>query len=200
MILISPKLKKEFLCGNLKLVMIQRSRGYSLRDSISLEKMEEVIKEIKNINKDIIIMVDNCYGEFVDQLEPSEVGADVVVGSLIKNLGGGITETGAYIVGTKKLIELIAERLTVPGQGKEVGATLGINKSILQGLFFAPQVVASSVKTAVFASKMLEELGYKVLPKYDDKRSDIVQTIVFEDEEKLIRFCQGIQARLTSGL
>lgn len=139
-------------------------------------------------------MIDNCYCEFVTKKEPIEVGADVVVGSLIKNLGGGIAPNGGYIAGRKDIVELAAERLTAPGLGKEVGPSLGINKQILQGLFFAPQVVASSLKTAIFASRMLEELGYNVEPKFNDKRADIVQTIEFNDREKLIKFCQGIQA------
>ena len=180
--------------GNIKLIEIQRSRGYSTRKTIDLEKVEKVIKLIKEIDKNVIIMIDNCYCEFVTKKEPIEVGADVVVGSLIKNLGGGIAPNGGYIAGRKDIVELAAERLTAPGLGKEVGPSLGINKQILQGLFFAPQVVASSLKTAIFASKMLEELGYNVEPKFNDKRVDIVQTIEFNDREKLIRFCQGIQA------
>ena len=187
---IERRLKK----GNVKLIEIQRSRGYALRKTITLDKVEKVIKLIKNINKEVIVMIDNCYCEFVDRKEPTEVGADIIVGSLIKNLGGGIAPNGAYIVGKKDLVELAAERLTAPGLGKEVGPSLGINKQILQGLFMAPQVVSSSLKTAVFASKILEELGYKVEPKYTDKRADIVQTIEFGDKEKLIKFCQGIQA------
>ena len=179
--------------GSIKLIEIQRSRGYSLRNSIGIEKLEEIISIIKQIDKDIIIMIDNCYCEFVGTKEPLEAGADVIVGSLIKNLGGGIAPNGAYIAGRKDLITLAAERLTSPGLGKEVGPTLGINKQILQGLFFAPSVVASSLKTAVFASKMLEELGYKTSPKYNDKRADIVQTIEFGNKEDLIKFCQGIQ-------
>ena len=180
--------------GNIKLIEIQRSRGYSTRKTIDLEKVEKVIKLIKAIDKNVIVMIDNCYCEFVTKKEPIEVGADVVVGSLIKNLGGGIAPNGGYIAGRKDIVELAAERLTAPGLGKEVGPSLGINKQILQGLFFAPQVVASSLKTAIFASKMLEELGYNVEPKFNDKRADIVQTIEFNDREKLIRFCQGIQA------
>ena len=180
--------------GNIKLIEIQRSRGYSTRKTIDLEKVEKVIKLIKDIDKNIIVMIDNCYCEFVTKKEPIEVGADVVVGSLIKNLGGGIAPNGGYIAGRKDIVELAAERLTAPGLGKEVGPSLGINKQILQGLFFAPQVVASSLKTAIFASKMLEELGYNVEPKFNDKRADIVQTIEFNDREKLIKFCQGIQA------
>ena len=180
--------------GNVKLIEIQRSRGYSTRKTIDLKKVEKVIKLIKDIDKNVIIMIDNCYCEFVTKKEPIEVGADVVVGSLIKNLGGGIAPNGGYIAGRKDIVELAAERLTAPGLGKEVGPSLGINKQILQGLFFAPQVVASSLKTAIFASKMLEELGYNVEPKFNDKRADIVQTIEFNDREKLIKFCQGIQA------
>lgn len=180
--------------GNIKLIEIQRSRGYSTRKTIDLEKVEKVIKLIKDIDRNIIVMIDNCYCEFVTKKEPIEVGADVVVGSLIKNLGGGIAPNGGYIAGRKDIVELAAERLTAPGLGKEVGPSLGINKQILQGLFFAPQVVASSLKTAIFASRMLEELGYDVEPKFNDKRADIVQTIEFNDREKLIKFCQGIQA------
>jgi len=188
------KIQERLKKGNVKLIEIQRSIGYSTRKTIDLEKVEKVIKLIKSISQDTIVMIDNCYCEFVGKKEPTEVGADIAVGSLIKNLGGGITPNGAYIVGRKDLVELAAERLTAPGLGKEVGASLGINKQILQGLFMAPQVVASSVKTAIFASKMLEELGYKVQPKYNEERSDIVQTIQFDDADKLIKFCQGIQA------
>lgn len=188
------KIEQRLKESKVKLIEIQRSRGYSLRKTIDLEKAQKVIKLIKNISKDTVVMIDNCYCEFVGEKEPTEVGADIVVGSLIKNLGGGIAPNGAYIVGRKDLVELAAERLTAPGLGKEVGPSLGINKQILQGLFFAPQVVSSAIKTAIFASKMLEELGYTVEPRYNDKRSDIVQTIEFGDKEKLIRFCQGIQA------
>lgn len=178
---------------DIKLIEIQRSRGYSTRDSISLDKMKKVIENIRKVNQEVIIMVDNCYGEMVDIIEPTDLGADVIVGSLIKNLGGGIAPNGAYIAGKEELVELAAQRLTAPGLGKEVGPTLGINKQILQGLFFAPSVVASSLKTAVFASRLLEKLGYETNPKYNEKRSDIVQTITFHDEKKLIQFCQGIQ-------
>ena len=177
-----------------KVIEIQRSKGYSTRKSISLTKIEKVIKLIKSIDENIIVMVDNCYCEFVTKKEPSEVGADIVVGSLIKNLGGGIAPNGAYVVGRKDLINLCAERLTLPGEGKEVGPTLGINKSLLQGIFFAPSVVASSLKTAVFTSLMLEKLGYKVEPKYNDERVDIVENIYFNNREDLINYCQGIQA------
>ena len=172
---------------------MQRSRGYALRKSLSLESIKNIISKIREVNKEAIIMVDNCYGELVDTIEPTSLGADLIVGSLIKNLGGGLAPNGAYIAGRKDLVELASERLTVPGQGKEIGPTLGINKQILQGLFFAPSVVASSVKTAIFASRILEKLGYEVSPKYNEKRTDIVQLINFKDEQKLIKFCQGIQ-------
>lgn len=187
------EIRKKVQQGNIKLIEIQRSRGYALRKSISIEQVEKIIKIIKSINKDIIIMIDNCYCEFVGEIEPLQVGADVIVGSLIKNLGGGIAPNGAYIAGRKDLIELAAERLTAPGLGKEVGPTLGINKQILQGLFWAPSVVASSLKTAVFASRMLERLGYKPSPLYNEERADIVQTIEFGNKEDLIKYCQGIQ-------
>ena len=187
------KIEQRLKQGNVKVIEIQRSKGYSARKSITIEKLEKVIKLIKNINKEIIVMIDNCYCEFVTTKEPLEIGADIAVGSLIKNLGGGLAPNGAYVAGKKELIKLVAERLTAPGEGKEVGPTLGINRSILQGLFFAPSVVASSLKTAVFTSKMLEELGYEVEPKYNEKRADIVQTIYFKNREKLIKYCQGIQ-------
>ena len=179
--------------GNVKLICMQRSKGYAIRKSLSLKAIKDIIAEIKKVNKDAIIMVDNCYGEFVDTIEPLEIGADIIVGSLIKNLGGGIAPNGAYIAGKKELVELAAERLTAPGLGKEAGPSLGANRQFLQGLFLAPQVVANSLKTAVFASRMLEKLGYNVEPKYNEKRTDIVQTIEFGNPEQLIRFCQGIQ-------
>ncbi len=177
--------------GNVKLIEIQRSVGYSTRKSILIEKVEDIIRKIKQVNKDVIIMVDNCYCEFVSEKEPIEVGADIAVGSLIKNLGSGIATSGAYIVGKKELIELVGERLT--GIGKEIGPSLGQNTNYLKGLFFAPSVVASSLKTAVFTSRILEKLGYTVTPKYDEPRADIVQSIIFNDKDKLIKFCQGIQ-------
>ena len=186
-------IEKKLKSTKIKVIEIQRSKGYSTRKSITIESLKNVIEHIRKIDKDVIIMIDNCYCEFVTTKEPLEVGADVIVGSLIKNLGAGIAPNGAYIAGKRKLVELAAERLTVPGEGKEVGPSLGITKSILQGLFMAPSVVASSLKTAVFASKMLEELGFDVEPKYDEQRADIVQTINFNDENKLIKYCQGIQ-------
>ena len=178
---------------NVKVVHIQRSKGYSTRKSLSISKLEKVIKLIKDINKDIIIMVDNCYCEFVNEKEPTEVGADIVVGSLIKNLGGTIAPNGAYIVGKRDLVKLAGERLTLPGEGKEVGPSLGINKSLLQGLAISPSVVGSALKTAILASYLLEQKGYVVEPKYNSERVDIVQTITFNDREKLISFVQGIQ-------
>ncbi len=186
---------KEYLKSNkVKLIEIQRSKGYSTRKSIEVDKVEKVIKEIRSVDKEVIIMVDNCYCEFVEDKTPLEVGADIIVGSLIKNLGGGIAPNGAYIAGKKELVDLAGERLTLPGEGREVGPSLGINKSILQGLFFAPLVVASSLKTAVLTSKVLEKLGYEVEPKYNEKRADIVQNIVFGNEKDLVNYCGGIQS------
>lgn len=179
--------------SKIKLVEIQRSRGYSLRESISLEKIEKVIKTIREIDSSVIIMIDNCYGELTNKIEPSDLGADILVGSLIKNLGGGIAPNGAYVVGKHDLIELVAERLTLPGEGREVGPSLGMNKKILQGLFMAPSVVSSSLKTAVLTAKVMENLGYKVSPKSTDIRTDIVQTIEFGNSKDLINYVQGIQ-------
>ena len=185
---------KDYISNNkVKVIEIQRSKGYSTRKSITIDKIEKVVKLIKNIDKNIIVMIDNCYCEFVEYKTPIEVGADIMVGSLIKNLGGGIAPNGAYISGKKELVSLAAERLTIPGEGKEVGPTLGINKMFLKGLFYAPTVVSAALKTAMLTSKVLEKLGYEVEPKYNDKRADIVQNIIFKDREKLITYCQAIQ-------
>lgn len=188
-----PKIQERLKKKNIKLVEIQRSRGYSTRKSLIIEKIEKVIKAVREVNNDVIIMVDNCYGEFVQEKEPIEIGADIAVGSLMKNLGAGIATSGAYIVGKKNLIKLCAERLTSPGIGKEIGPSLNQNTLFIKGLFFAPTVVASSIKTAIFASRILEKLGYKVEPKFDETRADIVQTIHLGTEENLVKFCQGIQ-------
>ena len=187
------KIKERLAKKDIKLVEIQKSRGYSTRKSLTIDKIERVIKLIREVNKDVIIMVDNCYGEFVEEKEPIEIGADIVVGSLMKNLGAGIATSGAYIVGRKDLVELCAERLTSPGIGKEIGPSLNQNPLLLKGLFFAPSVVRSSLKTAIFASRCLEKLGYNVEPKYNEKRGDIVQTLSLGSEENLVKFCQGIQ-------
>lgn len=187
------KIEERLSKGNVKVCEIQRSRGYSLRESITLDKIKKVVETIRKVNKDVIIMCDNCYGELTNTIEPSDIGCDILVGSLIKNLGGGIAPNGAYVVGKRELIELVSERLTLPGEGREVGPTLGMNRKILQGLFFAPSVVAASLKTAILTSKVMQNLGYDVSPKFDEKRSDIVQTIIFNDEQKLIKYCQGIQ-------
>lgn len=176
-----------------KLIEIQRSKGYSTRKSITLDKVERIVRKIKEVDSEVIIMVDNCYCEFVGTKEPTEVGVDIMVGSLIKNLGGGIAPNGAYIAGRHDLVELAGERLTCPGEGREVGPSLGLNKSFLQGLFFAPSVVASSLKTAVFTSCIVEHIGYKVEPKYNEIRADIVQNIEFGNKEDLVKYCQGIQ-------
>ena len=187
------KITQRIKLNDVKMIYIQRSKGYSTRKSISIDKLERIIKEIRNVNEKAIIMVDNCYCEFVTTKEPIEVGADICAGSLIKNLGGGIAPNGAYVVGRKDLIELIGERLTAPGEGKEVGPSLNMNKPILQGLFMAPSVVGSALKTAILTSYVLEKLGYKVEPKYNEERVDIVQNIIFGNPEDLKRYTQGIQ-------
>ena len=188
------KIEKYLQEHSVKLIEIQRSRGYSTRKSISIEQCEKVISLIKRVSKDTIIMVDNCYCEFVSLKEPSEVGADITVGSLIKNLGGGLAPNGGYVVGKKELVDLVAEALTLPGEGKDVGPTLGINKQFLQGLFFAPSVVKNSLKTSIIASAMLEKLGYFVDPTPKEKRVDIVETIHFGNEKDLCLYCEGIQS------
>lgn len=186
---------REILGNNkIKLIEIQRSKGYSTRESISIDKIEKVVKVIRNIDKDVIIMVDNCYCEMVSTKEPTEVGVDVCVGSLIKNLGGAITSNGGYIVGRKDLINLCAERLNVPGQGAEVGPSLNQNRYILEGLYMSPMIVANALKTAVYTAYLFEKLGYKVSPRYDDDRVDIVQNIIFENEKDLISYVRGIQS------
>lgn len=186
-------IKKE-LNNNIKVIHIQRSRGYSTRESLDIKKVEKVIKLIKDINKDIIIFVDNCYCEFVEDLSPIDVGADIMVGSLIKNLGAGIATNGAYIVGNKNLVDLCAERLTLPGEGREVGPSFEANRMFLLGLYFAPSVVSSALKTSILTSKVLEKLGYKVSPNYNDIRCDIVQLIYFNNEDEIIKYAQGIQS------
>lgn len=186
-------IKKKLQEHKIKLIEIQRSKGYSTRKSISITDLKEVIMEIRKIDKDVIIMVDNCYCEFVEQKSPLEVGADIIVGSLIKNLGGSIASNGAYIVGREDLVNLCAERLNLPGEGIDVGPSLGANKSILQGLYFAPSIVASALKTAVLTSYLMERLGFKVEPNYQSKRVDIVQNIIFEDKDLLIKYIQLIQ-------
>ena len=188
------KISEVLKNNKIKLIEIQRSKGYSTRESLSIDKVSKVIKLIKEIDKDVIVMVDNCYCEFVGKIEPTEVGADVVVGSLIKNLGGGITTNGAYVVGKERYVKLVSERLNVPGQGKEVGPSLNQNRSILQGLYFAPSVVSSSVKVAILTSLVMESLGYNVSPRYNDERVDIVQNIIFNDKDKMVSYCNSIQS------
>ena len=186
----------DYLNNNtVKVIEIQRSRGYSTRDAISLDKIKKVVSLIKSINKDIIIMVDNCYCEMTSILNPTsrEIGCDIMVGSLIKNLGGGIAPNGAYVAGRSDLVDLVAERLTVPGQGAEVGPSMDMNKLILQGLYMAPSVVAASLKTNIFASLLLSELGFSTNPKYNEDHIDIVLAITFNNPDKLISFVEGIQ-------
>lgn len=187
------EIKRTIMNNKIKVIEIQRSKGYSTRKSISIDKVKKVCRFIKELDKNIIIMVDNCYCEFVSEEEIGSCDIDIAVGSLIKNLGGGIAPNGAYVAGRHDLIELVGERLTLPGEGKEVGPTLGINKNILQGLFLAPSVVSASLKTAILTANVLEKLGYNVEPKYNEERADIVQNIIFNDKDKLIRYVQGIQ-------
>ena len=188
------KIKEVITTSKIKVIEIQRSKGYSTRSSLSISKIQKVTSFIREIDPSIIIMIDNCYCEFVGRDSISVCDVDIAVGSLIKNLGGGIAPNGAYVAGRSDLVELVAERLTLPGEGREVGPTLGINKSILQGLFFAPSVVNASLKIAVLTACVLEKLGYEVEPKYNDERVDIVQNVIFNDKDKLIKYVQGIQA------
>ena len=176
-----------------KLALIQRSRGYSMRNPLSIEDIKEITAEVHRINPDCICFVDNCYGEFVDVLEPTQVGADIMAGSLIKNPGGGIAPTGGYIAGKDKLVELASYRLTAPGMGDELGASLSNNRLLFQGLFLAPHVVSQAIKGAIFAAGMFAKLGYKTLPLPEDVRGDIIQAIELGSAEKLIAFCGGIQ-------
>ena len=190
----SPDYEQIFKLSNkARVVYIQRSRGYSLRPSLSIEVIEKIAKTAHDSNPNVIVMVDNCYGEFVEKNEPTDVGADLIIGSLIKNPGGGIASTGGYIAGKADLIEQCAYRLTSPGIGKEAGCTLGQNRNILMGLFFAPTVVGESLKTAIFASRLFEKLNFDVTPKFSETRHDIIQTICLKNSENLIAFCQGIQ-------
>lgn len=177
-----------------KLVMIQRSKGYSWRKSLSIDDIKEAIEVIKSVNKDLIVMVDNCYGEFLDTKEPTEVGADIMAGSLIKNPGGGLALTGGYIAGRKDLVEMISYRLTTPGIGKECGLTFGTTRNVLQGFFMAPYITSQAVMGAIYCARMFEKLGYEVLPKYNDLRSDIIQVVRLKNAEEVIAFCQGVQA------
>lgn len=185
---------KKAIGTHTKLIAIQRSKGYQTRRTLSVEKIGEAIAFVKKINPSLIVMVDNCYGEFVEIKEPSDYGADMVVGSLIKNPGGGLAPIGGYIAGTKECIENCAYRLTSPGLGKEVGATLGIMQSFYQGLFLAPTVVASALKNAIFAANVYELLGFHVIPDGTESRHDIIQAVELETPERLIAFCKGIQA------
>ncbi len=187
-------IKNTLTNKKIKVIEIQRSTGYSTRKSIDIKKLKKVINFIRQYDKEVIIMIDNCYCEFVETTSPLTIGADIIVGSLIKNLGGGIAPNGAYVAGKKDLVDLAAQRLTVPGSGKEVGPTLGINKYLLQGLYMAPNAIASSLKTITLASKVLEYLNIEVEPKATDLRTDIVQKIIFKDKDLLVKFTQGIQA------
>lgn len=188
-----PSIQEYLKSHKVKVIEIQRSKGYSTRKSLTIDKVERVVKAIREVDREVIIMVDNCYCEFVSDKEPTEVGVDIMVGSLIKNLGGGLAPNGAYVAGRADLVELVAERLTAPGEGKDVGPSLGINRTLLQGLFFAPSVVASSLKTGVLTSALMADLGYDVEPKASDERADIVQNIIFHNREDMVRYCEIIQ-------
>lgn len=190
----SPDLDRiKDLSKSARVLYIQRSRGYSLRSSLSIDVIEKIIKVAREVNKGIIAMVDNCYGEFVEEREPTDVGADIIVGSLIKNPGGGIARTGGYIAGRADLIEMCANRLTCVGMGKEVGCSLDMTREILLGFFLAPQTVCQAIKTSVFACRFFELLGFETFPKRDEKRTDIIASILLKNEENLTAFCQGIQ-------
>ncbi|WP_026760748.1 aminotransferase class I/II-fold pyridoxal phosphate-dependent enzyme [Selenomonas ruminantium] len=184
---------KNVITDKTKMVEIQRSRGYSMRNPLSIEDIKAICAEVHRLKPDCICFVDNCYGEFVDTLEPTQVGADIMAGSLIKNPGGGIAPTGGYIVGKDKLVELASYRLTAPGMGDELGASLANNRLLFQGLFLAPHVVAQSIKGAIFAAGMFARLGYKTLPLPTDVRGDIIQAIELGTAEKMVAFCGGIQ-------
>lgn len=186
-------LEKRLKKSPVKIAYIQRSRGYETRPSITIEKIEKAIKIIKNIAPETIVMVDNCYGEYVECKEPTDVGADIIMGSLIKNAGGGIAPTGGYIVGKKELVEMCASRLNAPGLGKEIGASLNNSRELYLGVFSAPHTVGEALKTACFASKIFELLGYEVTPKSDEVRTDIIQTVILGSAEKLVAFCRGLQ-------
>lgn len=189
------KIKERLAKGDVKLVEIQRSRGYSSRKSLNIAQIEECINVIRSVNKNVIIMVDNCYGELVEMKEPGHVGADVVVGSLMKNLGGGIATSGGYIAGKTKYIEMIADRLTSPGVGKELGANFNQNSNFFKGVFMAPNAVKSALKTQVFAAYMLEHTGFKdISPKYNEYRTDIIQIIELKTKPNLVAFARSIQA------
>ena len=190
----TKKIVERLKRKDVKLVEIQRSRGYSSRKSLTLSKIEALIKEIRKVNNDVIIMVDNCYGELVEEREVGDVGADICVGSLMKNLGGGIASTGGYVAGKENLIHMVAERLTAPGIGKELGANFNQNNAFFKGLFMAPNAVKGALKTAIFSSYMLEKLGFdNVSPRFDEERTDIIQTVELKTKENLVKFTQGIQ-------
>lgn len=188
------KIKETLEKESIKIIHIQRSRGYSLRDSLTIDKVEKVIKLIKETSPNTIVFVDNCYCEFVETTTPCKVGADICVGSLIKNLGAGISTNGAYIVGKEDLVNLCAERLTLPGEGKHVGPSDNANRMFLLGLYFAPSVVSNALKISILTSKVLEELNYKVSPKYNEPRADIVELIYFNTEEEVIKYASSIQS------
>ena len=187
-------IRAELSWNKYKMVYIQRSRGYSLRNSLKIDDIEKICQTVRSVSPETVILVDNCYGEFVEKKEPCEVGADLVAGSLIKNPGGAIAPTGGYIAGKKKYIEMCANRMTCPGVGREVGASLGHNRELYMGLFSAPHIVGEALKTAVYSAALFKLLGYKVSPEYDETRGDIIQSVILNNKEALIAFCQGMQS------
>ena len=189
-----PAIKAAAADENIKLVFIQRSRGYGVRKTLSVEEIGEICKTVRAVNTTAAIMVDNCYGEFTEEIEPTQVGADIIAGSLIKNPGGGLAPTGGYIAGRADLVENASYKLTAPGIGGECGCTMGQNRLLYQGLFMAPHVTMQAIKTAMFCAKVMEKLGYEVSPKAEEPRYDIIQTIAFGAPDPLRRFCEGIQA------
>ncbi len=187
-------IKKELSSSKYKMAYIQRSRGYSLRPSLSIEKIEEICVAVKSVSPDTVIMVDNCYGEFVEEKEPTQVGADLMAGSLIKNPGGAIAPCGGYIAGKKEYIQMCANRMTCAGVGREVGATLGHNRELYMGFFSAPHIVGEALKTAVYASALFSLIGFKATPEYDEKRADIIESLILKNSDALISFCKGLQS------
>lgn len=185
---------RDAMSSKVKMIYIQRSSGYSWRQALTIEKIEKVIQFVKSIQSDVIVMIDNCYGEFLDYQEPTEVGADIMAGSLIKNPGGGLAVTGGYIVGKKNIVSQVAYRMTSPGIGKECGLMFGQTRTMLHGLFIAPQTVAGAIKGAIYCAKAFEQLGFPVNPSFDDPRSDIIQSVKLGNQEAVIAFCEGVQS------
>ncbi|SER08691.1 Cystathionine beta-lyase family protein involved in aluminum resistance [Gracilibacillus ureilyticus] len=192
---VDMEMVRATMSNNTKVVALQRSKGYDNRPSISINEMQTIISEVRELSSDVVIFVDNCYGEFVEKREPIEIGADLIAGSLIKNPGGGIARTGGYVAGNKLLVERAANRLTAPGIGKEIGASLGMLQEMFQGLFLAPHIVSEALRGAIFTSKYLSDQGYETTPHYKEKRTDLIQSVTFPAADQMIAFCQAIQTQ-----